>query len=40
VPATNADVADLVEDFGYKPATPVQHGINNFVQWYREFFKV
>jgi UDP-glucuronate 4-epimerase len=40
VPATYADVADLVEDLVYKPATPVQQGINNFVQWYREFFKV
>ena len=40
VPATYADVADLVEDLGYQPATPVQQGIDNFVEWYREFFKV
>lgn len=40
VPATYADVTDLVEDLGYKPATPVQQGIDNFVKWYRDFFKV
>lgn len=40
VPATYANVDDLVEDLGYKPATPVQQGIDNFVKWYREFFVV
>lgn len=38
VPATFANVDDLVEDLGYRPATPVQVGIDNFVRWYREFF--
>ncbi len=38
VPATFADVNDLVEDLGYKPATPIQEGINRFVDWYLEFF--
>lgn len=40
VPATYADVDDLVRDMDYKPATPVQLGIDNFVGWYRDFFKV
>ena len=40
VPATYANVDDLVEDLDYKPATPVQEGIDNFVKWYREFFVV
>ena len=39
VPATYADVTDLVEDLKYKPATPIQQGIDNFVDWYFEFFK-
>jgi len=39
VPATYADVTDLVEDLDYKPATPIQDGIDNFVDWYLEFFK-
>lgn len=40
VPATYADVSDLVEDLGYKPATPVQEGVDRFVDWYLEFFEV
>lgn len=40
VPATWADVSDLVEDFGYKPAMSVAEGVNHFVKWYREFYKV
>jgi UDP-glucuronate 4-epimerase len=39
VPATFADVSDLIEDLGYKPQTPVQDGINCFVDWYLEFFE-
>jgi UDP-glucuronate 4-epimerase len=40
VPATYADVSDLVADLGYKPQTPIQEGIDKFVDWYLEFFKV
>jgi len=40
VPATYADVTDLVEDLGYKPATPIQEGIEKFVKWYRDFYNV
>ena len=40
VPATYANVDDLVENLDYQPATPVQQGIDDFVAWYREFFKV
>lgn len=39
VPDTYADVTDLVEQFHYKPATPVEQGIANFVSWYRTYFK-
>jgi UDP-glucuronate 4-epimerase len=38
VPDTYADVSDLVEQFHYKPATPVDLGIANFVTWYRKYF--
>lgn len=38
VPATFADVDELVEDMNYKPTTPINQGITNFVRWYREFF--
>ncbi|XOZ34607.1 NAD-dependent epimerase [Halomonadaceae bacterium KBTZ08] len=40
VPATYADVQDLIEDVGYRPETPVETGIRNFVDWYREFYQV
>ena len=39
VPATWADVNDLVEDFGYKPTVTVGEGVKNFVKWYLEFYK-
>lgn len=38
VPATYADVNDLVEDLHYKPETSVQEGINKFIDWYIDFF--
>ncbi len=38
VPATFADVTDLVEDLDYQPATPVTEGVRRFVEWYREYF--
>lgn len=40
VPDTYADVSDLVNDLGYKPATLLEDGINNFVKWYKDFYKV
>lgn len=39
VPDTYADVTDLVEQFHYKPATPVETGVANFVEWYKGYFK-
>ena len=38
VPATFADVDDLIKDVGFKPATPLREGIQNFVDWYREYY--
>tara|TARA_R110002020_G_scaffold23511_2_gene78130 strand:- start:296 stop:1306 length:1011 start_codon:yes stop_codon:yes gene_type:complete len=40
VPATYADVDDLIRDVGFRPDTPIETGIQNFVEWYREFYKV
>ena len=40
VPDTYANVDDLVEQFNYKPATTVHDGIQQFVDWYRNYFKV
>jgi len=40
VPATYADVQDLVRDVDYKPDMSVEQGIANFVAWYRDYYKV
>lgn len=40
VPATYADVSDLVNDFGYKPQTKVNDGVAKFVEWYAKFYGV
>ena len=40
VPATYADVDDLVRDVGFKPDTPLEVGIGKFIEWYREYYKV
>lgn len=39
VPDTYADVEDLVRDVGYKPATSVEEGVRNFVDWYLDYYK-
>jgi len=39
VPASQADVTDLIQDLDYKPNTPIQDGINKFMDWYLEFYK-
>ena len=39
VPATYADVDDLIKDVGFKPATSIEEGIRKFVEWYREYYK-
>ena len=38
VPSTCADVTELEKEVGFKPATSIQQGIDNFVAWYREYF--
>jgi len=38
VPATYADVDDLMRDVGFQPATPIEEGIRRFVAWYREYY--
>ncbi len=38
--STDADMTDLEQDFHYQPKTAIQTGINEFVQWFREFYKV
>jgi UDP-glucuronate 4-epimerase len=40
VPATYADIEALAKDVGFRPSTPIEVGVERFVQWYREFYNV
>jgi UDP-glucuronate 4-epimerase len=40
VPATRADVTDLVRDVGYRPHTTVEEGVARFVSWYRKYYRL
>ncbi len=40
VPATYADVDDLMRDVGFRPSTPIEEGIGRFVAWYRKYHSV
>jgi UDP-glucuronate 4-epimerase len=40
VPATYADLSELVGDTGYQPQTSIEEGIGKFVDWYREYYGV
>ncbi len=40
VPATWADVSELVELTGYHPDTDVRTGVRRFVNWYRDYYRI
>lgn len=40
VPATYANVDDLIADVGFKPDTSIEEGIGKFIEWYRAYYKV
>ncbi|MEL7185631.1 MAG: capsular biosynthesis protein CpsI, partial [Pseudomonadota bacterium] len=40
VPDTWADTTDLANDVGYQPSTPVDVGVERFVDWYLDFYNV
>jgi UDP-glucuronate 4-epimerase len=37
---TFADIDDLMRDVGFKPVTSIEDGIRQFVEWYREYYKI
>jgi len=39
VPATFADVADLMRDTGFRPATPIEAGLKHFTDWYQSHYR-
>lgn len=38
VPATYANVDDLIKDVGFKPHTSIEVGIRKFVEWYKQYY--
>lgn len=40
VPRTFADLTDLTRDIGFKPSTPLSAGLQKFVTWYKDYYKV
>jgi UDP-glucuronate 4-epimerase len=40
VPATCADVDDLIRDAGFKPSTSLEEGVGRFVEWYKSYYEV
>ncbi len=39
VVSTWADIEDLSRDTGFAPSTPLNVGLNRFVDWYRDFYR-
>ena len=37
---TYADVDDLIRDFDFKPSTSIEDGLQRFVDWYKEYYKI
>ena len=40
VPATSSNTSELEKWVGFKPNTPVESGVAQFVDWYRDFYKI
>ncbi len=36
---TYADVQELIDDFGFKPSTTIEEGLERFAQWFLEYYK-
>ncbi len=37
---TYADVQNLVDEFNFQPSTPIEEGIEKFITWYKDFYRV
>ncbi len=40
VPTTFAEIEDLEQAVGFKPQTPLEEGLGEFVRWYRHYYSV
>ena len=35
-----ADISDLENEIGFKPATPIEVGVGKFIDWYLDYYKI
>ena len=40
VPKTFANIDTLVNDFNYRPSTPIIEGVEKFIKWYLKYYKI
>jgi UDP-glucuronate 4-epimerase len=40
VSRTWANVDDLIKDYNYSPNTPIEDGVSNFIDWYKEYYQM
>ncbi len=40
VPATYADIDDLMREVDFRPSTPIAEGISRFIAWYRDYHRL
>jgi UDP-glucuronate 4-epimerase len=40
VEADRADIGDIAADLGYAPKTAIEAGLERFISWYREYYRV
>lgn len=40
VPKTWADISELIKDYNYEPVVGVNQGIANFIDWFKEYYKI
>lgn len=40
VPETYADVDALINNVNYSPSTSIETGVENFIEWYKDYYKV
>lgn len=40
VPNTYADVDELISNVGFRPNTPIEKGIANFIEWYKNYYRI
>ena len=39
VPVTYSDTSPLENDYGFRPETSLEDGLDSFARWYKEFYK-